>query len=225
MVAKASRALAVAGLFDHNGHISVRDRERIVINGRQASRISVRVDQVADVRLSDGAVIGDVEPPSETPLHVAVYRARSDVGSVAHFHPLYATAFAVAGRPLATAFCAGAPFGREVPVFDHPELIQDDDWGRDVAGALGDARALLLRGHGVVVAGEDLVSCVAASIFLEESARRLAVAAGLGEPRRFSDDEVRRVRGQIWRRSVIEKAWINALERARRDGALDDLEP
>lgn len=227
LVARATRALAVAGLFDMNGHISVRAEdpvhgEVLYVNGRRASRIAVRPEQVATVRVADGATVAG-EPPSETPLHVAVYRARADARSVAHFHPLFATAFAVADRPLVVASNAGAIFGGPVPVFDDPDLIRGESAARAMASALGEHRAVLLRGHGVVVVGEDVPSCVTASLYLEESARRLATALTLGKPRTFSDDEIARSRRSLWQAPVIAKTWIDALERARHAGVLEDL--
>jgi ribulose-5-phosphate 4-epimerase/fuculose-1-phosphate aldolase len=222
LIAKASRALAVAGLFDMHGHISVRDGDVVYINGRRSSRATLRPDQVAVVRLDDGAELHG-EAPSETPLHLACYRARPDVGSASHFHPLYATAFATAGRPLVTAYCAGAIFGHEVPVYDEPDLIHRDEQGREVASVLGGQRAALMRGHGVIVVGEDVPSCVMASLYVEESARRLAHTIPLGTPKAFSPDELRRVGPQVWGPKVIDKVWTDALERARLAGALDDL--
>lgn len=224
LIATATRALAVAGLFDHNGHISVRDGDHIWINSRQASRIGARPEDVAHVRIADGHW-SDLEPPSETALHLAAYRARPDVGSASHFHPLYATAFAVAGRPLVTAYCAGSVFGSAVPVFDDPDLIRSDDQGRDLVAVWGSHDAVLLRGHGVAVVGTDVPDCARAAVFLEESARRLAVTVPLGEPRAFTAEEVRRVRETLMRRSVVLKTWTDLLERARRAGALSDLPP
>ena len=52
---------------------------------------------------------------------------------------------------------------------------------------------------------------------------RLAFALTIGEPKPFSDDEIRRVAASLWQPFVIEKTWIDAQERARRAGALDDL--
>ena len=222
LVARASRALAVAGLFDMHGHISVRDGDAIWINDRGSSRISVTPAQVAVVRVSDGAALRG-EPPSETALHLGAYRARPDIGSVAHFHPLFATAFAVAGRPLVTAYNAAAHFGPEVPVYDDPDLIKSDEQGDAVAAALGARCAALLRGHGVIVAESDVPTCVTASLFLEESARRLAATVPLGEPKRFTADEIRRVATSIWQPFVIAKTWRDAMERARLAGVLDDL--
>jgi ribulose-5-phosphate 4-epimerase/fuculose-1-phosphate aldolase len=223
LVATAARVLAVAGLFDMHGHISMRDGEIVYINDRSSSRITTRPEQIAVVRLSDGGAVGDREPPSETPLHVAVYRARPDVRSVAHFHPRYATALAVAGRPLIAASNAGAWFGGTVPVYEDPELIRTAALGEAVARDLGRARAALMRGHGAVVIGEDVPECVTAALFLEESAERLWLAYAIGEPREYSPDEIARVRAGLAQRSVTVKAWTDALARAGIAGRLVDL--
>ncbi len=222
-VAAASRALAVAGLFDMNGHLSIRSGDLMHIQDRVASRISVRPEDIAVVRIADGGVL-EGSPPSEAPLHLAVYRARPDAGSVAHFHPLHATAFAVAERPLVTAFNAGAVFGESVPVYDEPDLVRDDVAGRAFAAVLGSGRAALLRGHGALVVGEDVASCVALALYLEESARRLAAAAALGKPRPFTKDEVVRVGASLRDPEVVRKAWLDAIERARLAGVLEGLD-
>ena len=214
----------MAGLFDMHGHISVRDGDTIYINDRGSSRIATRPDQIAAVQLSDGKPIGDREPPSETPLHLAIYRARRDAGSVAHFHPRAATALAVAGRPLIVASNAGAWFGGTVPVYDDPELVRTDALGQALARDLGASRAALLRGHGAVVLGEDIPDCVTAALFLEESAERLILAASVGEPREYTADEIARVRAGLVQRSVSLKTWNDAVERARIAGRLDDLD-
>lgn len=223
LVALACRVMAAAGLFDMHGHISLRDGDVAYINGRRTSRISVMPDQVAIVKVADGAVVSG-EPPAETPLHLGAYRARREIRSASHFHPLAATAFATVGKPLITAFNAGAPFGRVVPVYDDPDLVRNDQLGSAMAKDLAEHRAVLLRGHGVAVVADDVPSCVTLSLYLEENAKRLAFAMTIGEPKPYTDDEIRRVAASLWQPFVIEKTWIDAQERGRRAGALDDLE-
>ena len=222
LVALACRVMAVAGLFDMHGHISLRDGDVAYINGRRTSRVSVTPEDVAVVTVADGSVVSG-EPPAETPLHLGCYRARPEIRSAAHFHPLAATAFATVGKPLITAFNAGVPFGRVVPVYDDPDLVRNDRQGSAIAKDLGAHRAVLLRGHGVAVVAEDVPSCVTLSLYLEENAKRLAYALTIGQPKPFTDDEIRRVTESLWQPFVIEKTWIDAQERARRAGALADL--
>lgn len=224
LIAHAARTLAVAGMFDYHGHVSLRDGDVVYINGRQSSRMTLRPEEVAVVGLADGAPLDGVEPPSETAIHLCVLRARPDVGSVIHYHALTATAFAVARRPLVTAYNAGVLFGREVPVYDDPELVTDDRLGGALARALGTGRGVLMRGHGVTVVGDDIPAAVTAALYLEESARRLARTIALGEPTPFTDDEIKRVSRIVTGRSVVEKTWTDAVERARLAGALDGLD-
>jgi ribulose-5-phosphate 4-epimerase/fuculose-1-phosphate aldolase len=223
LVATATRALAVANIFDMHGHVSVRDGEVAYVNGHSASRIAVTPEEIAIVRIADGETV-EGTPPSEIPIHLSVYRSRADVAAVVHFHAMYATSLSVAGKPLVAAFNAGAPFGREVPVFDDPRLIRSDDQGRRLAGLIGRGSAVLLRGHGAVVVAADLPSAVALALQLEESAHRLWLTYAIGEPRRFSDDELASVGAQLAEPRVARKIWIDAVERARRAGALDGLD-
>lgn len=220
----ATRVLAVAGLFDMHGHISIRDGDTVYICDRGASRLMVGTDLIAAVRVSDGKRLSEALPPSETALHLAAYRAKPEVRSVAHYHPLYATAFAVAGRPLEPASNAGAFFGGTIPVHDNPELIRNDELGEPVARDMGGAMAVLLRGHGALVVGGDVQECVTAALYLEESAQRNYLAATLGAIKPYTQDEIRRVREMLGSRFVIEKTWLYALEKARFAGALAGLE-
>ncbi len=219
----ATRVLAVAGLFDMHGHISIRDGDVVHICDRGASRLTVTPELIAAVRVSDGQRLSEALPPSETALHLAAYRAKPEVRSVAHFHPLYATAFAVAGRPLEPASNAGAFFGGPIPVHDNPELIRTDELGLPVARDMAAASAVLLRGHGALVVGGDVRECVTAALYLEESAQRNHLAAQLGAVRPYTPDEIRRVREMLASRFVVEKTWTYLLEKARVAGALADL--
>jgi ribulose-5-phosphate 4-epimerase/fuculose-1-phosphate aldolase len=223
LVAGATRMLAVAGIFDMHGHISLRAGDTAYVNAHGASRIAVHPDEVAAVRIADGAV-GSGTPPSEFPIHLELYRARHDIGAVAHYHALYATALAVAGKPLVAAFNAGANFGRAVPVFDDPRLVRDEARGRALAATVGDGNAAVMRGHGVVVVAPDIVSCLALALQLEDSARRMWVAYAVGEPRAFTDAELASLAEDLAEPRVVHKIWVDARERARLAGALSGID-
>src|SRR5207245_9903054 len=132
-------------------------------------------------------------------------RARPSVRSASQLHPLAATAFATGGKPLITAFNAGAPFGKSVPVYNDPDLVRNDEQGRAVAKDLAEHRAVLLRVHGVAVVADDVPSCVTLSLYLEENAKRLAYAMTIGDPKPYTDDETKRVSASLWQPVVSEK--------------------
>src|SRR5690349_24842173 len=87
-VAMACRMLFVAELVDYSGHISIRipGTDRFLIHGHPVSRCEVTPDDVVTVDIDGKKVEGKWNPPSELPMHIRTYRARSDVQSVAHLH-------------------------------------------------------------------------------------------------------------------------------------------
>ncbi len=222
-LASAVRLLTAEGLMDFNGHMSARipGSDQLFINAREVSRVSVRGEDIVTVASSGRQVAGEGTPPSETPIHTRIYAARPDVHCVAHLHPQFATVFSIATRPLVPVFITGSPFPREgVPVYDDPDLIRSSAQGDAVARTLGTARAVLLRGHGAVVVGEDIERCFVASIWLEENAKKQLWAAALGTPRSFTEEETERIRATLLDPTIIRKTWDFYFTKGKRTGIL-----
>lgn len=197
--------------MDFNGHMSVRtpdDPNKILINPRHISRTVLTGDDIVMTDLHGKALAGSKEPPSETPIHTAIYRRRSDVMSVAHTHPMIATAFSIANVTIEPVFTLGCLFAGGVPVYDQPDLIRSDALGDELAETLGAQRAALMRGHGAVVVGESVEACFTACIWLEENAKKQLLARQLGGTLKvFSDAETERVKNDLWRPETIRKTW------------------
>src|SRR5207244_586762 len=116
----------------------------------------------------------------ETVLHTGVYAARPDVGALVHGHPPFATALAATGAELELLTHDAVLFADGLGRFEDPALIVDDEQGAGVAAALGSRRAVLLRNHGVLVAGKDVAWAVLAAVTLERAARLQSIAVTLG---------------------------------------------
>lgn len=120
---------------------------------------------------------------SEWPIHAEIYRARDNVNAVAHTHAFYATTFGAATTAKLGAIAhAGAFFAGNVPRFtDTVQLIRKPEMGVQVAAALGDAWAVLMRNHGVTFCGRNIRHCVIMGYFLERACRQHLVldASGL----------------------------------------------
>ncbi len=85
------------------GNVSGIDREKglVVIKPSGVSYDVMKADDMVVVDLATGAVVeGDLRPSSDTPTHLAIYRAWPEVGGVVHTHSTYATAWAQAGIDL-----------------------------------------------------------------------------------------------------------------------------
>lgn len=119
-------------------------------------------------------------PSSELGMHLACYAARPDVGAVVHAHPPVATGFATAGRTLPANVLP------EVPVVVGPIALVP--YGRPGTPALAAAMApfveghevFLLANHGVTAVGTSLTDALLRMESVEQAARILFVAQGLG---------------------------------------------
>ena len=156
---------------------------------------------------ADGEIFEESpRPPAELPLHVAIYRARTDVQSVVHGHPQWSTLLSSTGRPYEVTMAQGALLG-EVPMFSSPLSMNNSEIGNALAEMLGNGRAALLRSHGSVVVGRDVLEATVLAIYLELNAERQVRAATLGKPYVFSDEEIRAFQKGLEKRGLFEKCW------------------
>ncbi len=195
------------GIIDFNGHFSVRlDDGSIFINTGSSVRSAIGPQDFVVVGPQGEVPDKAVRPPAELPLHVAIYRARPDVQAVVHGHPQWSTLLSSTGRAYQVTMAQGALLGT-VPMFSSPLSMNNSDIGNALAELLGNGRAALLRAHGSVVVGKDVLEATVLAIYLELNAERQVRAAALGKPYVFSDDEIRAFQKGLEKRGLFEKCW------------------
>ena len=85
------------------GNASAIDRQRglVVIKPSGVAYDRMKPGHMVVVSLKTGAVVeGALNPSSDTPTHLELYRAFPEIGGVVHTHSLYATAWAQARREI-----------------------------------------------------------------------------------------------------------------------------
>ncbi len=84
------------------GNVSGIDRESglVVIKPSGVSYEGMTVEDMVVVDLDGKVVEGKWKPSSDTPTHVALYRAFPNIGGVVHTHSRWATTYAQAGMPI-----------------------------------------------------------------------------------------------------------------------------
>jgi L-fuculose-phosphate aldolase len=203
----AIRMLERAEIIDHNGHCSARrDSQSFYINSGASVRGTLTVDDIVTVDLDGRLVEGSANPPLEFHIHSEVYRARPDVNAVMHTHPRWSTFLTMVGEKFKVVYAQGALLG-DIPLLDSPLSVNTKPMGEKLAATLGQGPAALLKAHGVVVVGADIVECFALAAYVEENAYRQYMAMQIGEPYVFSDAEQHACRGKLRSPSLFKKTW------------------
>jgi L-fuculose-phosphate aldolase len=179
------------------GHVSARipGTDQVLIKSKGPDEEALEFATERDIITIDlqGRVLEAPEglgAPAETAMHVAIYRARPEVMSVIHSHPLWVVVLTACEKPLVGLYGAydGANALRlleeGLPTYPGTQTIIDDQLAQDFLTVMGNRRACLLRGHGMTVAGASVEEATATSFTVHELARAnyLAYAIGGGLP-------------------------------------------
>ena len=199
-VAEVARIISRAGLVEAFGHVSARSGDRFLITPTRPLGGTTE----SDVREIDaeGWPVGEAEDvPLEAALHAAVYAAREDVGAIVRTHSPAAVAAGASGEVPPLVHGLGGLAG-EVAICDRIDLVSDAGAGEQVAGALGPASNLLLRGNGSFSVGTDLAEAAVKALYLEE---RCLVGGQTKPDRQF--DEAQLAARSRWFAAESERAW------------------
>ena len=221
-LSEATRIMVFAELLDYSGHLSARipDTDHVLIQPRDASRAGLKADDILVVDLDGKLLEGKGPPPSETAIHLGVYRARSDVQAVGHGHPPLSVLFSMVDAPMVAARNFGFRF-IGCPVHPDPTHIRTLEQGAQVAKTLGSCRYCLLRGHGSVIACDSIPEVFLDSLEMEENARAVINASALGPLKPITPEEAELLRPSFERNTYrVGKTWEHYHEKARQAGAL-----
>jgi L-fuculose-phosphate aldolase len=100
----------------------------------------------------------------------------------------------------------GALLG-DVPTFPSPMSVNNSHIAGAVVKKLGIGRAALLKSHGSVVVGIDVLETTVFAIYLELNTERQVRGKLLGEPYVFSNEEVQSLQKGLEKRGLYEKCW------------------
>jgi L-ribulose-5-phosphate 4-epimerase len=171
------------------GNASGIDRENglVVIKPGGVEYDVMTADQMVVVDMDGNVVEGNLKPSSDTPTHLALYKAFEHFGAVVHTHSTYATAWAQAGITLPLIGTTHADyFGDDIP-------CTRDMTGEEVTGNYEHQTGsviierfinlnskhvpgVLVKNHGPFTWGKDPNEAVHNSIVLEEIAKMAFIA-------------------------------------------------
>ena len=191
----ASHILAEQGVLDGYGHCSIRHphaKDRFFLSASLSPAVIATGDIVEYDLDSNPVDQRGRKMFLERFIHGEIYKARPDVNAVVHSHSPTVIPFSVTTVPLQPICHMSAFLGGGVPNFEIHDaaqitdlLIRDNYLGRALAHTLGNKDVCLMRGHGSVAVGSDIMTAVYRAAYTEVNAKLQAQAIALGGPIRF----------------------------------------
>ncbi|HTM10950.1 MAG TPA: class II aldolase/adducin family protein [Verrucomicrobiae bacterium] len=176
------------------GHVAVRlpEKHRFVLQFLRPPLEAGRdFDELLTFDLSGTRLGAGRETPNEMPIYTEAFKSNPAWNAVIHVHPENAIALSVAGVPLRAIDQQSRWFFDPVPIYPSATSAETLEVGRELAQLMQKNRAVTMRGHGIVVAGETLKEAFARAWLYERTARLIVKARALGEVTYLNDEDVR----------------------------------
>jgi len=166
------------------GNVSAIDREKglFVIKPSGVDYAKMRPEDMVVMDLDGNKVEGSMNPSSDTPTHLELYKAFKEIGGIVHTHSPYATGWAQAGRDLpcygtthADYFYGDIPCARNLTKQEIEEayekntglVIVETFRGKNPVHLPG----VLCKNHGPFAWGKDAMEAVHNAVVMEEVAK------------------------------------------------------
>lgn len=171
------------------GNVSGIDREQglVVIKPSGLDYDSMKADDMVVVDLEGNIVEGDLRPSSDTPTHLALYRAFTEIGGVVHTHSTYATAWSQAGIDIPNIGTTHADyFHKDIPcTTDMTEAEVKGDYELETGNVIVTrfeglepmaTPGVLVKNHGPFTWGKNPADAVHNAVVLEQVAKMAFIA-------------------------------------------------
>jgi L-fuculose-phosphate aldolase len=194
-VIDTARALAACDLgVNRSGNVSARWADGFLVTPTGVPYEALAPDDIVFVPLDGGAPQGRLLPSSETPFHLAIYRARPELSAIVHSHSPHATALACTGRGVPPFHYMVAAAGGASILCAPYATFGSEALSRHAVEALAEGRrACLLANHGQIACGSSLPKALELAREVEMLARQYLLTLQVGEPVLLDADEMARV--------------------------------
>ena len=173
------------------GNVSGIDREKglVVIKPSGVDYDVMKASDMVVVDLETGAVVeGDLNPSSDTPTHLVLYRAFPEIGGIVHTHSTYATAWAQAGKDIPNIGTTHADyFHDEIPCTGDMVESQMAEYEKETGVVIVDrihsgninpvhTPGVLVKNHGPFSWGKNPDNAVYNAVVMEQVAKMAFVS-------------------------------------------------
>jgi L-fuculose-phosphate aldolase len=153
------------------GNVSQRSGDIVVITPSGTDKALVKKDNIAVLSISGINSTPGIIPTMEAEMHLSIYRARKDVKAIIHAHPPLSSVFTATDKKIDCTLIS-----ESMAVLGEPALTAYAPMGSaglaaEASRAAANSNVILLKNHGIICLGEDLVTAFNRVEVLESAAR------------------------------------------------------
>jgi Ribulose-5-phosphate 4-epimerase and related epimerases and aldolases len=171
------------------GNVSAIDRQSglVVIKPSGVSYETMKADDMVVVDLDGKIIEGKYKPSSDTPTHIALYKAFSAIGGIVHTHSTYATAWAQSGVDIPNIGTTHSDYFHDaIPCTrDMTEAEVNGEYELETGQVIVErfknlnpehTPGVLVKNHGPFTWGKDADNAVHNAVVLEEIAKMASIS-------------------------------------------------
>ncbi len=160
------------------GNISVKlDGRTVLMTPSALDKGRMRGSEICVMGMDGRIIEGPPKPTIESSMHIGIYGARPDVGAVVHAHPVHASAFAATDAEINARLIAESYAILGEPAYIRYLPMGSGDLANEMSAAAKSANCILMRNHGVLAVGKDLLEAFNRIEVLETAARMTLLCA------------------------------------------------
>ncbi len=181
------------GYVDGNGgNITVRVGDNLVLcTPTLISKGFMAPDDICMVDLEGNQIAGTRPRTSEVNTHLAIMKSEPAAKSCVHAHPVYATAFAVAGvTPPSCLIPEPEVFLGEIG-FASYQTPGSPENAKEVGGLAQKHQSILMQNHGVICWGKDVEDAYWKMENTDAFCQTVSIAMQIGGPKQYSPDKLK----------------------------------
>jgi len=160
------------------GNISCRiDDELFCISPSSLDKSKLSPELIPIVTMAGENLTPHLPLSIESEMHRLILAENPEVNAVVHAHPVYSTLFACAEKPMDTSIIGESWVLLGRPVMSKYYKMGTPELAREVADCAKQSRIVLLKNHGVLATGKDMLSAFDAIEVLESASKLTALSA------------------------------------------------
>jgi L-fuculose-phosphate aldolase len=175
------------------GNISARIDENVFITPSGLDKGRIQSTQIGVTNYNAENLTPELKLSMETPMHLAIYKARPDIEAIVHAHPPYGTAFASSAKTFESNLTSEGRLVLGQIGFAKYALMGTDGLAEAVAKEALNSNVILMENHGVIALGKNLLEAFDRLEVLEFTAQMQYITRSLAMDKPLNPNQLNEI--------------------------------